>query len=196
MRVNALQGLGKRKAGKLSKNVFFSQEEIQINSEAFITKETRAKFHRLYHHMKDSRRCYECNKVYDTEIQNEQLRIHAWAHYIATTCKLCVFCTSRPGHLTQHRRAKHPDYKGSVTVKVDPANWKTARDVVALPAHCPPLPIKVERSHRPVKKAVKKTARDHGGIQRKLKRQQQRAPPATVSIDRSLRLEEHLLPHQ
>ena len=60
---------------------------------------------------------------------------------------------------------KHPDYKGSVTVKVDPANWKTARDVVALPAHCAPLPIKVERSHRPVKKAVKKTPRDHG-IQR------------------------------
>ena len=187
MRVNALQGLGKRKAGKLSKNFFFSQEKIQINSEAFITKETRAKFHRLYHHMKDSRRCYECNKVYDTEIQNKQLRIHAWAHYIATTCKLCVFCTSRPGHLTQHRRAKHPDYKGSVTVKVDPANWKIARDVVALPAHCPPLPIKVERSHRPVKKAAKKTPRDHGGIQRKLKRQQQRAPHATVSVHRSLR---------
>ena len=28
MRVNALQGLGKRKAGKLSKNFFFSQEKI------------------------------------------------------------------------------------------------------------------------------------------------------------------------
>ena len=50
MRVNALQGLGKRKAGKLNKNVLFSQENNQINSEAFITKETRAKFHRLYHH--------------------------------------------------------------------------------------------------------------------------------------------------
>ena len=134
---------------------------------------------RLYHHLKDSWRCYECNKEYDRDIQNEQLRIHAWAHYVATTCKLCGFCTSRPDYLAQNHGAMQPDYTGSVTVKVDSASWKAAREVIAPQEHCPPFPIKVERSHRPAKKTVKKTPRDHGGIQRKLKRQSNCAQPAT-----------------
>ena len=180
MRVNALSGESKTSPGGNEMDFPLQEKEKHRHPESYISHATRAKFNRLYGIIREQRRCDSCDRQFGRQLE-EQLRIHAWSHCVASVCKICGHIAGRPDQINQHKRDKHPEKEGSALLKVDPHHWDDARNFIPnLPHHCPPLPIRTEKTHR--KKRPMKDARD---VRRRINQQKERAPPRTVSIDRS-----------
>jgi hypothetical protein len=80
------------------------------------------------------------------EKSKEQIRLHAWAHYIVHACNTCgVLSSSATGIYHHNEKAHHTKSYGT---KIDRESWHAARDKIQIQKKCPPLPYSTATHHR------------------------------------------------